>query len=121
MLRVARYGTWQEVQELRSRWNGLLSRSSSDTVFLTWQWCEAWWKNYGAGREISVLVAWDKQELVGIAPFYVEPVRLYGKSWKRLRFIGDGSHDSDYLDCFVELGREAETMAAFASYLEDQR
>ncbi|HZZ15005.1 MAG TPA: GNAT family N-acetyltransferase, partial [Candidatus Sulfotelmatobacter sp.] len=47
--------------------------------------------------------------------------RLYGKSWKRLRFIGDGSHDSDYLDCFVELGREAETMAAFASYLEDQR
>ena len=121
MLRVTRYQSWQEVQELRPLWNGLLSRSSSDTVFLTWQWCEAWWNNYGAGREISILAAWDKQELVGIAPLYVEPVRLYGKSWKRLRFIGDGSHDSDYLDCFVELDREAEAMAAFASYLGDQR
>jgi CelD/BcsL family acetyltransferase involved in cellulose biosynthesis/peptidoglycan/xylan/chitin deacetylase (PgdA/CDA1 family) len=121
MLRVARYQTWQELQELRSRWNSLLSCSSSDTVFLTWQWCEAWWKNYGSGREISVLAAWDKEELVGVAPLYVDPVRLYGKSWRRLRFIGDGSHDSDYLDCFVKLGCEAETMAAFAGHLGDER
>jgi len=121
MLRVARYQTWQELQELRSRWNGLLSCSSSDTVFLTWQWCEAWWKNYGGGREIFVLAAWDKEELVGIAPLYLEEVRSYGRLWKRLRFIGDGSHDADYLDCFVRHGREAETIAAFVDYLGGER
>jgi CelD/BcsL family acetyltransferase involved in cellulose biosynthesis/peptidoglycan/xylan/chitin deacetylase (PgdA/CDA1 family) len=121
MLRVERYQTWQELQDLRLRWNGLLSRSSSDTVFLTWQWCEAWWKNYGTGREIFVLAAWDKEELVGIAPIYLEPVRLYGITWKRLRLIGDGSHDSDYLDCFAQHGREAESIAAFADHLGNDR
>ena len=120
MLRVTRYRTWPELEELQSRWNGLLARSTSDTVFLTWQWCEAWWKNYGSSREMFVLAVADKDELVGIAPLYLEEVRVYGRLWKRLRFLGDGSHDADYLDCFVEQGREAETMAAFATYLDNE-
>ena len=122
MLRVARYQTWQELQELRSRWNSLLSHSSSDTVFLTWQWCEAWWKNYGGGREIFVLAAWDKAELVGVAPLCSRSGSpLWVQTWRRLRFMGRWFWTMlDYLDCFVQHGREAETMAAFADYLGDE-
>jgi CelD/BcsL family acetyltransferase involved in cellulose biosynthesis/peptidoglycan/xylan/chitin deacetylase (PgdA/CDA1 family) len=121
MLRITRYRTWEELQELRPLWNSLLSRSASDTVFLTWQWCEAWWKNYGSGREIFVLAAWDAKKLVAIAPLYREEARLYGQHLRRLRLIGDGSHDSDYLDCFAEHSREGETMAAFADFLRTER
>ena len=47
MLKVLHYRNWGELEPLRESWNATLQRSASDTVFLTWQWCEAWWKNYG--------------------------------------------------------------------------
>jgi len=121
MLRVTCCRGWEELQELAPRWNDLLSRSAADTVFLTWQWCEAWWKNYGGGREVFVLAAFEGTEIAGVAPLFREEVRQYGKTWRRLRLIGDGSHDSDYLDFFVQRGREPEVMAAFARFLGEQR
>lgn len=121
MLKLAQYRCWSDLQELRELWNPLLASSASDTVFLTWEWCEAWWKNYGEGRSLFVLAAWDGDELIGVAPFYIETVRLYGKQWRQIRLLGDGSHDSDYLDCFARCDREAEAMAAFGDFLEKGR
>jgi CelD/BcsL family acetyltransferase involved in cellulose biosynthesis/peptidoglycan/xylan/chitin deacetylase (PgdA/CDA1 family) len=121
LLRIAKYRTWDELLELRSQWDSLLSRSASDTVFLTWDWCTAWWKNYGANKEMFVLAAWDEEKAIGIAPFYIDDVRQYGKRWRRLRLIGDGSHDSDYLDCFAEPNRESEVVAAFVDFLAKER
>jgi CelD/BcsL family acetyltransferase involved in cellulose biosynthesis/peptidoglycan/xylan/chitin deacetylase (PgdA/CDA1 family) len=118
MLRVAQYRSWEELQPLRKCWNALLQLSTADTVFLTWQWCEAWWKNYGQGLSPYVLAAWEGSEVIGIAPFYIKPVRRYGQTWRCLRLIGDGSHDSDYLDCFAQPGREAEAMKAFGDCLQ---
>ena len=120
MLRIAHYQNWDELQEVREYWNPLLSRSASDTVFLTWQWCAAWWKSYGGHRRLWVLAAWEGKILVGIAPFYLDTARACGKSWNCLRLIGDGSYDSDYLDCFIERGREAEIINAFIHTLERQ-
>lgn len=121
MLKLAQYRSWSDLQELRELWNPLLAASASDTVFLTWEWCEAWWKSYSEGRSLFVLAAWDENELIGIAPFYVETVRLYGKQWRQVRLIGDGSHDSDYLDCFARRDREGEAMSAFGGFLETDR
>jgi CelD/BcsL family acetyltransferase involved in cellulose biosynthesis/peptidoglycan/xylan/chitin deacetylase (PgdA/CDA1 family) len=121
MLKITQYQSWDELAELQELWNPLLRRSSNDTVFLTWQWCEAWWRNYGDQRSPFVLAAWEGKDLIGIAPFYIEKVRLSGKGWRRLRLIGDGSHDSDYLDCFSQRGRESEIIGAFFSFLELQR
>lgn len=121
MLTVACYRSWEEVQELKQGWNPLLSGSGNDTVFLTWEWCSTWWKAYGAERTPFVLAAWEGRELVGVAPLYAQRTRLLGQSWTCLRLIGEGSHDSDYLDCFAQRGREAEAMAAFVDFLERQR
>lgn len=121
MLKITQYRSWEELQVLRDAWNPLLSQSGSDTVFLTWQWCEAWWKNYGGSQDLFVLAGWDGRELVGVAPFYLGSQQLGGKNWKCLRLIGDGTHDSDYLDCFMQQGRETEIAANFAQSLEAQR
>ncbi|HVI09866.1 MAG TPA: GNAT family N-acetyltransferase [Candidatus Binatia bacterium] len=121
MLKISRHRTWTELLELEQAWNPVLSRSAADTVFLTWQWLNAWWKNYGKDRTLFVLAAWERNELVGVAPLYSEDASLYGTTCRRLRLIGDGSHDSDYLDCFAERGREAEVMNAFARSLEADR
>ncbi|HET7208494.1 MAG TPA: GNAT family N-acetyltransferase [Terriglobales bacterium] len=121
MLSVVTYRTWDEVQELREQWNPLLSKSLNDTVFLTWEWVSAWWNSYGANRIPFVLSAWEDGELVGVAPLYAQQMGWLGQDWTGLRLIGDGSHDSDYLDCFSQPGREAEVMTFFVRFLELQR
>lgn len=110
--------SWQDVQGLSDRWNSLLTESSSNTIFLTWEWLEAWWNNYGRDRALFVLSAWEGDSLEGLAPLFLDRFRRWGAKRTCLRLIGDGSHDSDYLDCIGRRGRENEVIAAF---LECQR
>ena len=117
-MKVDRFHTWEELRSLQPEWNALLATSSSDTLFLSWEWCEAWWKHYGAGRPLHVLAAREGGDLIGIAPLYVD---AYGSKRKALRLIGDGSHDSDYLDCFVRQGREREVMSSFVDSLAERQ
>jgi peptidoglycan/xylan/chitin deacetylase (PgdA/CDA1 family)/CelD/BcsL family acetyltransferase involved in cellulose biosynthesis len=121
-VKVVLYQRWEDVeQKLSGHWNPLLKQSASDTFFLTWEWLSSWWHAYGAGKTPFVLAAWENDRLVGVAPLCCEGVRKSGRSWKYLRFIGDGSHDSDYLDCFTQHGKEQEFIAALAAFLRENR
>lgn len=117
-MRVSVYHAWEELQPLAADWNRVLAGSCSDTIFLTWEWCKAWWDAYGDGRSLFVLTAREGDELVGVGPFYSDvSCRWYGK-WNCLRIIGDGSGDSDYLDCFSKPGFEPQVLASFLEVLE---
>jgi peptidoglycan/xylan/chitin deacetylase (PgdA/CDA1 family)/CelD/BcsL family acetyltransferase involved in cellulose biosynthesis len=120
-VKILRYGSWNEVEQLREQWNTLLQQSASDTFFLTWEWIAAWWSAYGQGKTPFVLAAWEGDRLAGVAPLCIEPVRRAGRSWNCLRFIGDGSSDSDYLDCFAQAGQEQAFAAAVLEYLREHR
>ena len=121
-MKVVLYQRWEEVeQKLSAQWNSLLKQSASDTFFLTWEWIAPWWNAYGTGKTPFVLAAWENDRLVGLAPLMTETVRKAGRKWKYLRFIGDGSHDSDYLDCFAQRGKEQEFMAAVLEHLGEHR
>ncbi len=101
-----------ELQLLRDEWNALLQRSTANTVFLTWEWISSWWFSYGRGRQLCVLVGRDRHGFCqGIAPLYIESHRCLGRSLRRLRFIGDGSYDSDYLDFIVDREYEPESLS----------
>lgn len=112
---------WDEIAPLAAHWNSLLATSAADTPFLTWEWVGAWWRTYGGGRPLHVLAAWDRDELVGVAPMFLDRrgSRLPHRSV--LRFVGAGSHDSDYLDWFARRGREPEVVEAFVDHLERHR
>ena len=68
-MRIVLHDSFEQLRTLSAEWNRLLEGSCSDTIFLTWEWCEAWWKAYGNDRSLFVLTAWEGSELVGIAPF----------------------------------------------------
>lgn len=118
VMRIVLHQSWEELQSLAADWDRLLAESSSDTIFLTWEWCEAWWKAYGDGRSLFVLTAWEGNELAGVAPFYSEHKRHWHGLRTCLRVIGDGSGDSDYLDCFTRRGWERPVLASFMQFLE---
>jgi len=117
-MKVLLHESWGDVQNLSDSWNRLLAESASNTVFLSWEWVEAWWKNYGSDRPLFVLSAWEGNSLEGLAPFFVERLKRWGSEWACLRLVGDGSRDSDYLDCIARRGREHEVIAAFVEFLE---
>lgn len=117
-MRVSVYQNWEELQPLAADWNRVLAGSCSDTIFLTWEWCKAWWDAYGHGRSLFVLTAREGDELVGVAPFYSDVSRRWYGKWNCLRIIGGGSGDSDYLDCFSKLGFELQVLSSFFEFLE---
>ena len=73
---VRRIQTQEELLSLRSQWNALLSRSYTNDITLTWEWVSSWWRVFGDRRRLSILTAWDSEELVGIAPFDAQ-IRSY--------------------------------------------
>jgi CelD/BcsL family acetyltransferase involved in cellulose biosynthesis/peptidoglycan/xylan/chitin deacetylase (PgdA/CDA1 family) len=120
-MKVVLYQSWEELQSLAGRWNEVLVASGSNSIFLTWEWCAAWWKNYGAGRPLFVLAAWEGGELLGVFPLYVDKARHWGATWAVLRVVGDGSGDSDYLDGFARTGYERDVVSAFVDFLAGVR
>jgi len=118
IVKVVLHESLEDVRQFSGEWNRLLGESGSDTIFLTWEWCEAWWKAYGSGKSLFVISAWEGSELIGIAPLYAERKWHWGKEWTYLRFIGAGSGDSDYLDFFAKAGLEYSVVEQFLEFLE---
>jgi len=108
--------------ELRLEWADLLESSSSQCLFLTWEWLHTWWQHLASGRRLSILAVRCGSKLTALAPFGVRPPSL---SCRRLfpvhEFLGSGNVGSDYLDFIVRRGCEPEAQQALASYLAGKR
>jgi len=62
---------YREFLELREQWNVLLKRSLHPIVFLTHQWVDTWWKAFGTGKSLFILLVYDGNELTAIAPLMI--------------------------------------------------
>jgi len=103
--------------ELQRAWNGLLQRSSTNTIFLTWEWQRTWWDWFGEESRLCVLTIWDARELVGLAPLHMRPS---SEGRGLLQLVG-GTELSDYLDVImVADGREAAVYRALWDFLSHE-
>jgi len=124
MLKISVVDNEQEFESLHDDWNDLVRQSSSDTIFLTWEWIRSWWGSYGVGRRLWILKVERQGNLVGLAPFYQGEFRRFGMfDYRGLYLIGDGSSDSDYLDLISKRGEEEFVARSIVKHLlkhEDQ-
>jgi CelD/BcsL family acetyltransferase involved in cellulose biosynthesis len=105
---------------LGAGWNNLLASSSTDSVFLSWEWLSTWWAVYGAAFLLHVLLARGPDgDLLGAAPLMIGPgPGRFGGFVRHLSFIGQHSDTvSEQLDFVVRRGREAEVVPAFCRRL----
>ena len=85
---------------LAEGWDALCQDSAADNVFLTWDWVQAWWEHFGAGKELALAVARAGEQLVGVAP-------LYRARSGALRWLGSGESVSpDHLSFIIRRGCE---------------
>jgi CelD/BcsL family acetyltransferase involved in cellulose biosynthesis len=78
-----------------------------------------WWSVFGRNHRLLVLIAREKRQLIGVAPFMVGPgPGLFAKAVRHLMFLGQNEEVyPEYLDVFVERGREQEICGALAEHL----
>lgn len=100
---------------LRDSWNELLESSSSNTVFLTWEWLNTWCAHLSAGTKVHVITVRRGSRILAIAPFVSRGRSLLGAL--RLSFIGTGRVGSDYLDILVRHGAAAEAIPELSAHL----
>lgn len=65
----------EELAEYRSVWRSLLAQTRGASFFQSLEWLEAYWKHYGAGQELRVLIVSSSGEPVGILPLVVRSER----------------------------------------------
>ncbi len=100
--------SYEGQEQLHKEWDALEARGNVPGVFLTWDWQSVWWRYFGAGATMRlVLMRDDEGTLRGVAPFYIfrgepgdnETDRLpSGEGGKRILRLGGGVDVSDYLD-----------------------
>lgn len=69
----------QHLEQLGADWDRLAGLMEVPSPFHTWDWSRTWWKHFGRRHRMFVAVLRDRDEIVGIAPFYqlrYGPVRV---------------------------------------------
>jgi CelD/BcsL family acetyltransferase involved in cellulose biosynthesis len=122
-LRIELLDSWETAESLRPGWNQLLEQSSSCTIFLTWEWLTAWWSVHSSSRNLLLLAGLDSDgRALALAPLFRWRGRILpGMSLQLLRLVGDGTHDSDNLDCIAARGCESAAARGWLEWLEGHR
>jgi CelD/BcsL family acetyltransferase involved in cellulose biosynthesis len=97
-----------EFGALRKRWNSLADCAVDSSTFLTHDWLHAWWDAYRPKARLAVVTVERSGRLFGIAPLMLMRQGAVGRVFRRLRFIGDGTSETDHMTFIVdpELRRE---------------
>src|SRR5947208_1796926 len=78
-VQVTTVDTTERFQALRAEWEDLLTESSANCLFLTWEWLFSWWQELGRGRRLALLEVRRDGRLIGLAPWMLRrrlPTRL---------------------------------------------
>lgn len=97
---------------LREDWLALEHSDTNSSLFMSWEAQRLWWKHYGKGRELRILLARSAGRVVGIWPLYCERQRKAGGivSIRKLRQMGIGGDTApDDLDALLLPEFKAET------------
>ena len=70
-----------------SAWDRVIAMSATRSIFQTLAWQRSWWKAFGRGH-LLLIVVYESEQLIGIAPLFADQGMVY--------FVGSGG--SDYLD-----------------------
>ena len=74
-LTVAMSETFDGMRIGREEWDKFILEANGD-LYVTYDWCRIWWSHYGENRQLRLYVLRKGDKLVGLAPFFIESVRL---------------------------------------------
>ncbi|HEX6824586.1 MAG TPA: GNAT family N-acetyltransferase [Candidatus Sulfotelmatobacter sp.] len=115
------YNSLEQLEQLRSQWEGLLAHYPLATTFSTPEWLLSWWRSFGQHQELLAIGAFVDSSLVGFAGLSLTSASAGAIPLRILRLMSDGSQDSDNLDLPVRSGFESDFAEALVGILEAQK
>ena len=108
----------EEIRDLKESWNPLLKSARVKSIFMTYEWIISWMETYGKDKQIMVLAAYKKNQLIGLCPLFIEKKKFIFWSVKTIDFAG--APRTDRADFIIEKNKE-EVLELFWDYLWEQR
>ena len=112
-MRITAVDNFKDFLALQEQWKKVLELSNH-TVFQTWEWLSTWWRYFGKGRRMIVLLAETDGEIQGIAPLMYSVESKFGVRQGIIEFIGTGH--SEYND-FILADKPEQCIQMFFAYL----
>ena len=91
-----------EFTALASQWQELLRRSADANTFLSHAWLHSWWTCYRPNAKLRILLCEKGGQLRGIAPMMISREGVAGRIFRRMRFVGDGTSETDHMNFIVD-------------------
>lgn len=82
MFTIEKINSLEVLRALKDEWESLLARCPHRMPFLTYDWMMTWWKHFGEGKELCVLVLRENGRAVAIAPLMKYWGRFYDRYLK---------------------------------------
>jgi CelD/BcsL family acetyltransferase involved in cellulose biosynthesis len=67
--------TVEEFKELRAEWNGLVEEGNFYIPWLCWEWFDLWIRHFLGDNQLLILILYDSDDIVAIAPFIMRKER----------------------------------------------
>lgn len=115
---IKRIGDVDSFANLKDQWKQLLSESTIQSAFLSWEWLYSWWQVYGERKQLYLLTAWRGSALVGIAPLMREKRKKLGIGLKVLTSLGTPQSD---IGGFIYRANDTEVVDTLFKYLADHK
>lgn len=93
-------------------WRSLLEKDPNNHIFSTPEWNRVWWDEFGAGKDLLLLMMRSRDEVIGIVPLYRKAEDGRGI----LRFVG-GIDLTDYLGPVCALGDRDDVARSLVEWL----
>lgn len=84
--------TLEALEALRGRWEEAQAACAPDDVFATFEWSVAWWRHFGAGRRLRVLVVPGAATL-SFFPLWEGPIWGRWAPLRKVQMLGTGLAD----------------------------
>ena len=116
-LRLRTFTSFDDARCVAEGWDDLLEQLDG-TIYMSFSWCEVWWRHYGDGRELRLMTAHSGDELVAVLPMFIDRLRVPFLGRARMaKLIG-----SDLVEPLVRLEVAPETFAlVFRQLVEEGR
>jgi len=115
-VKVQHVRTEAELLALQKPWADLMADAPDASLFLTWEWTNAWWRHYGVEQGLWLLAAWDGAgRLAGVAPWMLARPSGGASGTRRMAFIF--YRPPSRLDVVARPDRKEEVCAAFLTHL----
>jgi CelD/BcsL family acetyltransferase involved in cellulose biosynthesis len=71
MMDVVEINCLEDLQPYRLHWRSLLSETREASFFQSWDWLQAFWRHFGDGHRLRVLLVTSQGSLLGVLPLMV--------------------------------------------------